>query len=321
MKKLKSLLAVGGIKTSHTEKIVSGVGGFIALVSIFFVTSFFVPETQANLIVASMGASAVLLFAVPHGPLSQPWALIVGHLLSAFIGVSCYLLIPNLYVAAAIAVGLAISSMYYLRCLHPPGGATALTAVVAGNEVHQLGYSFLFLPVLVNVLVIFAVAVFYNYFFKWRRYPVSLMAYHGQLDKTSEGAQASLSRQDLQYALEQMNLYIDIEPEELVYIYQLAQNQQARKLGSDDIKLGRYYSNGKYGSNWSIRQIVDESGDSNAEKDQVIYKVAAGKDRRNSGVMKRSDFAAWAEYEVFLNENSWQRVSSATNKLIVSKTE
>jgi hypothetical protein len=265
-----------------------------------------------------MGASAVLLFAVPHGPLSQPWALIGGHTISAIIGVSCYLLIPNVFVAAAVAVGLAITAMYYLRCIHPPGGATALTAVVAGAGVHKLGYFYLFTPVLINVAVIFTVALTFNYLFKWRRYPAALMRY-GQKplanDKTSGGAgEEVLARDDLEHALQQMNQYVDVGHEELGRIYQLARNRTRNQLTADQIKLGLYYSNGKYGSDWSVRQVVDESGNPDPDRDQVIYKVVAGKGRRSSGTISREEFSQWAKYEVFLNENSWQRVTPETEQ-------
>lgn len=309
--KLKAFFGVGGNKTSHAEKIVSGLGGFVGILLVLALTRYFVPGNASSLIVASMGASAVLVFAVPHGPLSQPWPVFGGHLISAFIGVTCYLLIPDLFIAAATAVGIAISCMYYLRCVHPPGGATALTAVVAGSGVHQLGYYYLLTPVLINVLVILFVAVLFNFWFRWRRYPVSLMEYRSTQAKGNKPEEEGLSRENLEYALQQMNLYVDIGHEELGHIYKLARNKDKGETSLDDIELGRSYSNGEYGSDWSVRQIVDESGIIDPDKDQVIYKVVAGKDRRSSGTMKRSDFASWAKYEVFLNENSWQRVKSS----------
>jgi CBS domain-containing membrane protein len=77
------------------------------------------------------------------------------------------------------------------------------------------------------------------------------------------------------------------------------------------IKLGHYYSNGEYGANWSVRQVVDESNDTRPQRDQIIYKVVAGQGRRSSGTISREDFAVWSKYEVYLNENSWQRVAPA----------
>ena len=121
-----------------------------------------------------MGASAVLLFAVPHGALSQPWNVFGGHVLSAIIGVSCAMLFSNEIIAASAAVGIAIGVMHYLRCIHPPGGATALAAVIGGEATHALGYQFVITPVLINALVMLAVAVAFNFAFPWRRYPAWL---------------------------------------------------------------------------------------------------------------------------------------------------
>ncbi len=300
-------------KTSHLEKLVSGLGGFIGILLTLLVTRQFVGGSQdAALIVASMGASAILLFAVPHSQLAQPWALVGGHVISAIIGVSCYLAIPNPMVAAACAVGLAIISMYYLRCIHPPGGATALTAVIAGPGVHTLGYTYIATPVLINVLVLLSVAIGFNFLFHWRRYPAALMrddqsAQTGgkHLEKTNEPV---INRDDLEYALQQMNLYVDVSPADLEHIYQLALNRHHANLTTDHIHLGHCYSNGEYGQDWCVRQIIDESERKDTARDQIIYKIVAGKARRSTGTMSRDDFARWAKYEVYLNENSWQRV-------------
>jgi CBS domain-containing membrane protein len=102
------------------------------------------------LLVAPMGASAVLLFAVPASPLAQPWSIIGGNTVSALVGVTVVRLVPDPTLAAAAAVALAIAAMSLLRCLHPPGGAAALTAVLGGPAVLAAGYTFPFLPVGLN---------------------------------------------------------------------------------------------------------------------------------------------------------------------------
>ena len=109
-------------------------------------------------LVAPIGASAVLVFAVPASPLAQPWSVVGGNTVSALVGIACFLLIPNPVVAAAVAVALAIGLMFQLRCLHPPGGATALFAVLA----HADSFQFAAFPVLTNsVLLVFA-GMLYN---------------------------------------------------------------------------------------------------------------------------------------------------------------
>jgi len=307
IQQLNALFGIGSNKTSNREKLVSGLGGFVSIFCILVVTRHYVGD-GAGLIVASMGASAVLLFAVPHGPLSQPWALIGGHLISSVIGVTCYLLISDTFVAAALAVGLAITAMYYLRCIHPPGGATALTAVMAGAGVHALGYHYVLTPVLINVAVILSVALLFNFLFAWRRYPVALMRYGRKTSEQNTAQGESLSREDLEYALKQMNQYVDVSNDELEKIYHLARSRMQTGLTSDQIRLGAYYSNGEYGNNWSVRLVVDESRHPQPQRDQLIYKVVAGQGRRSSGILTREEFAHWARYEVYLNENSWQRV-------------
>jgi CBS domain-containing membrane protein len=201
--------------------------------------------------------------------------------------------------------------MYYLRCIHPPGGATALTAVVAGSGVHSLGYQYLVTPVLINVAIIFAVAIVFNYLFPWRRYPMAMMPHSRKAARRDKAVKEVLSREDLEYAMQQMNLYVDVSHEDLEQIYQLARNRINGQLSVKHIKLGHYYSNGEYGSNWSVRQVVDESNNPRPGRDQIIYRVIAGKGRRSSGTISREEFAHWAKYEVYLNENSWQRVASS----------
>lgn len=300
-------------KTTHIEKLVSGLGGLLGILLILMVSRQFLGPEATVLIVASMGASAVLLFAVPHGPLSQPWALVGGHLISAAIGVTCYMLIPNHVVAAATAVGLAITAMYYLRCIHPPGGATALTTVVAGANVHSLGYAYMLTPVLLNVLVILTVAMVFNYAFPWRRYPAALMQWQRKQQEPNKAAEKGLSTEDLDYAISHMNRYVDISNDELEKIYQLATSRSSNLLTANQIKLGHYYSNGQYGTNWAIRQVVDQADEPRPSSDLIIFKTVAGNGRRRSGSMSRDDFARWARYEVYLNENSWQRVIPATD--------
>ena len=81
-----------------------------------------------------------------------------GHLISAFTGVSCNLLIANDILAASIAIPLAMVSMYKFRCMHPPGGATAVTAIVGGAHVQELGYFFMVIPVLFNSIILLSFA-------------------------------------------------------------------------------------------------------------------------------------------------------------------
>jgi len=168
---LRRWAGVGNERAGHLEKWVSTAGGLAGIVGVALISQSQLGLTGSASIIASMGSSAVLLFAVPHGPLSQPWSVFGGHLVSAIVGVACAKWIPNPMLAAAVAVALAIGAMHYLRCIHPPGGATALGAVVGGDVVHQMGFQFVLTPVMLNTMTILLVALLFNAPFAWRRYP------------------------------------------------------------------------------------------------------------------------------------------------------
>jgi CBS-domain-containing membrane protein len=151
--------------------VLSGFGGCVAIAGVVLICRFFVGVEGAGLLVASMGASAVLLFAAPEGPLSQPWPVLAGHGISAVIGVACARYVPEPLLASALAVGAAIGIMRGLRCVHPPGGATALAAVIGGAPVRALGMQYVLTPVLVNAAAIVLLAVVFHGLGAQRRYP------------------------------------------------------------------------------------------------------------------------------------------------------
>jgi CBS-domain-containing membrane protein len=260
--------------------------------------------------IASIGASAVLLFTVPHGALSQPWPLIAGHLTSALIGVTCFKLFADTFLAESLSVALAIAAMHYLRCIHPPGGATALTAVLGGDSIHSLGYYYAITPILINIIVILIVAIFVNNLFPWRRYPLSLANHFSKKpsETSSETELVPLSHNDLEYALKEINSFIDVTEDDLAKIYRLATQHhlQANSLQIHQVQLGHYYSNGLYNKQWAIRQVISETDTAEI----IIYKVIAGHHRRKVDQCTRAEFAQWAKYEVFRNESSWQRVET-----------
>jgi CBS-domain-containing membrane protein len=125
-----------------------------------------------SLLIGSFGASAVLLYGAVRSPLAQPRNLMGGHVLSAFIGVSAQLLLGGTpWLAAAAAVSVAIAIMHLTRTLHPPGGATALIAVIGGDSVHQLGYLYVLVPAALGASVMLVIALLVNNIPKTRRYP------------------------------------------------------------------------------------------------------------------------------------------------------
>ena len=227
---LRNLLIPPADTVSVREKLISGVAGLVAIVLVMAVSSVALGPELLPWVVASMGASAVLLFAVPHGPLSQPWNLLGGHLISAAIGVSVAQLVPETIAAASLAVGLSISVMYLTRCLHPPGGATALFAVVGGDSVHALGYGYLLSPVLLNVVVMLAWALLINNLLGNRRYPEAL---HRPPVADGEpvvaAAALGVAQDDLEQAMREMDEYLDVSVSDLGRLVELTASHAARR--------------------------------------------------------------------------------------------
>lgn len=114
------------------------------------------------IIVAPLGASAVLVFAVPASPLAQPWSVVGGNVLSTLVGVAAFQAIPSLPLAAGCSVGGAILVMSLARCLHPPGGAAALTAVIGSQGIHAAGFAFAFAPVAINSIALVALGMVFH---------------------------------------------------------------------------------------------------------------------------------------------------------------
>ncbi len=216
--------------SSHREKVISTFGGFLGILAIFMTSFWLLDPKVAVLIVPSMGATAVLLFAAPHTPFSQPWNVIAGHGFSAFIGVACWQWIPDYRIAASVSVGLSIGIMVATRSVHPPGGATALAAVIGSEELHNLGYSYEFQPILLNAFTILFVAVVFNYLFKWRQYPAYLYKIKQEMkSKPVDQGYDAINHEDFVYALSQIETYVDIDEDDLLKIYGLATKRHVRK--------------------------------------------------------------------------------------------
>lgn len=168
-------------------------------------------------LVAPMGASAVLVFAVPSSPLAQPWAVVGGNTVSALVGVLCLEIIPDQAVAASVAVGLAIALMFALRCLHPPGGAAALLAVLSGAKP-----GFVAFPVLTNALVLVAAGIAYNRI-TGRAYPHVPAPSHP----------SRFSKADLDMALAHYNQVLDVDRGDLEELLEIAESASyERRFGS-----------------------------------------------------------------------------------------
>ena len=155
-----------------SEIIWSWIGSFLGIAAVAAVNNTIVDKTDLVMIIGSFGASAVLIYGAIRSPLAQPRNFIGGHMISAAIGVTTFKLLPApLWLASAIAVATSIAIMHATKTLHPPGGATALIAVIGSQKIHNLGYLYVLIPAGVGPLIMLAVALLVNNLPENRRYP------------------------------------------------------------------------------------------------------------------------------------------------------
>ncbi|AMO96908.1 CBS domain protein [Collimonas fungivorans] len=208
----------GQVMVNSTERMRACCGALLGILLTGLVSHWALGPTAAlPLLIAPMGASAVLLFGVPASPLAQPWSIIGGNLVAAVIGVACARWIPDPLFATSIAVSAAIGAMFALRCLHPPSGAVALTAVLGGPAVTGLGFHFVLAPVLLNSFLLLLVALLFNNATR-RRYPHVAHADPGKLHQTKDqpsGRRVGFTQEDLDYVLHQYNQVLDVSRDDL----------------------------------------------------------------------------------------------------------
>ena len=189
------------------------------------------PDAHIAWLVAPMAASAVLLFCVPASPLAQPWPVIGGNVVSALTGVVCAQLVPDPMFAAPLAGGLAIAMMFLLRCLHPPGGAAAMTAVLGGPAVHELGLTFAIAPVGLNTVLLVLAALAYN----------RLTGAHRPHKPAPVQPVDAIEDQDIDAALAEYGEALDVTRDDLAAIVHDAEHhaaeRRARRLHAGDIAV------------------------------------------------------------------------------------
>lgn len=272
---------------SRRERIFGCIGALLGLMCTEWISRQMLGETNPWFI-APMGASAVLLFAMPSSPLAQPWSVIGGNVISALVGITCAKLIGNPGFAAAVAVGLALVIMFQLRCLHPPGGAVALTAVLGGPAVVDLGYQFAFWPVAVDSLCLALFAVAFNVALG-RRYPHRSQE-QANPHRTADplpSARVGVTLADLNEALDARGELLDISSKDLGEILAAAEARAFRRrfgevrcgdiMSEDVVTVGTQAS---IGETWALL----------ARHKIKAIPVVAGEQRLLVGIVSLHDF-------------------------------
>jgi len=170
--KMRGTTGGGPPRVSNNEILWSWIGGFLGIGAVAWFNQLFFEGTDLTFMIGSFGASAVLVYGAVRSPLAQPRNLVGGHLISALAGVASWkLLHQDPWLAQAVAVATAIALMHATRTLHPPGGATALIAVIGSDNIHNLGFFYVLVPATLGPLVLLLVALLVNNIPPSRRYP------------------------------------------------------------------------------------------------------------------------------------------------------
>jgi CBS domain-containing membrane protein len=166
-------------------------------------------------LIAPVGASAVLVFALPASPLAQPWPVLGGNTVSAVMGVLAYQAVPDPDLAAGLAVAGAIGAMAFLRCLHPPGGAVALTAVIGGPVIHAAGWHYALVPVALNTAILVGLA--------WIVHKVARHSYPHRAMAAPAPSARPVTAADIAAVLSRYDEVIDVSPDDLLTILRAAE--------------------------------------------------------------------------------------------------
>jgi len=292
-------------RQSQLEMIISSLGAVIGIGLVAWLSYHLIGPVGSPYIVASMGAAAVLLYAAPHSPLTRPWSFIGGHLVSASVGVTCAAWVPDQFLASGLAVGLAIFAMHQLNCLHPPGGAAALVAVIGGEQIHTLGYLYVLAPVGLNVLILGAAVWLTRLLLaQTRRSKKSFIPMPDDHEEHELPTICPFTHDDLNRALQDINTYIDVTIDDLDDIYARATARaHKRSLGNmlcRDI-MTRQVITVEFGDSltqaWSLMQQYT------IKSLPVISRV-----RRVNGIITVSDFKQAADH--FAGETVEQRLAA-----------
>lgn len=224
---------------------------FVAILVVAFVGHELITPYQHPVLVASMGASALMLLVIPNSPLAQPYPFVAGHLISAAAGVVCAATFKDIYLGAAFTVSLSLLGMFLFNCLHPPGAAAALVPILSAD--HQaLGMEYLLLPVLINVITLLTLAWVMNRYVLKKDYPVRQQpqrVHDHHVDDPSPMARLGIRPDDLHEALSHFNAYLDITEQDLIKLYADAQSRaytrqfgevRCRDIMSRDVRTVEY---------------------------------------------------------------------------------
>lgn len=207
------------------DRLIAALGAAIGIGLTALVVAPLVPPGALLLLAAPVGASAVLVFAVPASPMSAPWPVIGGAITSTLSGIAMIHLLGQTPLAAGAAVGLAILAMSLLRCLHPPGGGYALVPIVAGPAAAASHWIYALSPVALNAAALVLSALAYHRLVSGHSYP--------HRPAPAPPAPLHFRAEDIDAALEELGETFDVAREDLDLLLETAERHARARAGSE----------------------------------------------------------------------------------------
>jgi CBS domain-containing membrane protein len=309
------------VSLSLKAKMLSLLGCFFSIFMIALITKTLAPNDSYPMIVASMGASAVILFFIPGSPVAQPWPFAGGQIISAIVGMTCALNIVETSTSAATAVSVSIFLMLVFRCLHPPAAATSLSPIMAGASLTSLGYSFVLIPVMINVFTLLILAIIINRWVMNRNYPSPLpvnKTRHQRHAITEPSYQIGFSEQDFSAAIKDSDVFVNMTQSELSRLLTQVEKNAFKRLKGDlicaDI-MGKAVISVEYGTEvetaWEIMR-----------KHQLKALPVIDRAQRVIGILTWNDFFKCLDLTAYGNfQNKFRHFIRRTPEMTASKPE
>ena len=287
---LLRILARSFVPAGRLNRLVSSIGALCGLLVTGAVCKLWLGGQEGlPWLIAPMGASAVLVFAVPASPLAQPWPVLGGNVVSALAGIACAKLVGDPFYAGPCAVALAITLMSLLRCLHPPGGAVALTAAIGGPAIAAAGWSFTLMPVALNTLLLVGFGLIFNNATR-HSYPHRVSALsqsgHGTKDPPPQD-RVGFTAADLDSVLARYDELLDVSRDDLDALFRAVEARAHRRLHGE-IRCSQIMSRDLVHA--EPQETVESARRRLAQRNLRILPVV-GADRRIAGIVGFAELA------------------------------
>tara|TARA_B100000579_G_scaffold434398_1_gene455223 strand:+ start:837 stop:1304 length:468 start_codon:yes stop_codon:yes gene_type:complete len=145
----------------------SVLAGIFSIITIGILTILTYKTSYGIFLIASFGSTMVLLYGYPESPFAQPKNIILGHFLTAFIGVVFLNFIPlPIFINIPLAVGFGVMSMILFKVTHPPAGGNPIIVIIG-----SVSFDYLLTPVLIGSIIVVMFGVIINKFLFKKVYP------------------------------------------------------------------------------------------------------------------------------------------------------